>query len=109
MAVENVKCPNCGATLNYDGWNRKYVCEYCNSTYRDKKENRENNDTHVFDVPRPEIRQEDLEKLDDIIAGIEKEFIGAFNFFSKKFIPAVLIIILSAILLIVLFVLMILL
>ena len=104
MAVENVKCPNCGATLNYDGWNRRYVCEYCNCTYRDKKEKTENNDTKVFNVPRPEIQPEDLEKLEDIIGGIEKELLGAFDYFTKKVIPTVLIVVLSVILLIILFV-----
>ena len=76
MKVENVKCPNCGANLEYDSWGRKYTCAYCKTVYKAKNEGK-----GVFDkVNPPQISMEDLEKFvtpledfaDDVGKGLKK-------------------------------------
>mgnify|MGYP003297409079 CR=1 FL=1 len=81
MKVEDVKCPNCGASLNYDAWGRKYTCEYCRCTYRVKQESA-NKTNNVFggSIP-PKISMEDLEEF---VAPLE-DLVDDFGKAVKKF------------------------
>ena len=76
MKVENVKCPNCGANLEYDGWSRKYTCQYCKSTYRAKQDASTPSSSLFGHVKPPQISMEDLEEfvapLENLMDDVEK-------------------------------------
>ena len=76
MSVEKVNCPNCGAPLEYEMWQGRYKCNYCQSTFRDKKDNA--SDGNHSSKPRPEIKLEDLEELMAPLGNIVDEFSKGF-------------------------------
>ena len=57
MEVKHVKCPGCGASLDYNYKLRSYKCEYCGSTFIDEKDDKTHN-------PRVELTPDDLKKVD---------------------------------------------
>ena len=104
MSVEKVSCPNCGAPLEYEIWKGRYKCDYCKSTFRDKKENASNG--HRYSGPRPEIKLEDLEEFIAPLENVVNEFEKGFEKVARNVIlviAIVIIVIIFAILGIILF------
>lgn len=56
MSLKNNECPNCGANLKFNNMTHTYECEYCNSSFKDKKASA-NGDSRV------ELSPDDLEML----------------------------------------------
>lgn len=62
MAIESVKCPNCGANLKFNSRTHQYECGYCKTVFKDPKANEKGD-------PRVELRPEDLETLKPVKKG----------------------------------------
>lgn len=81
MGVEKINCPNCGGPLVYEMWQGRYRCEYCQSTFKDKKDH--NADGMHSKIPRPELKLEDLEELITPLENFVDEVGKGFTAFAK--------------------------
>jgi DNA-directed RNA polymerase subunit RPC12/RpoP len=93
MKVENVKCPNCGANLEYDGWSRKYTCQYCKSTFRAKQDASTPSSSLFGHVKPPQISMEDLEEFVAPLENLVDDFGKAVKKFFLVATPIVLVVI----------------
>jgi DNA-directed RNA polymerase subunit RPC12/RpoP len=56
MEVKQIKCPSCGANLEYNYKKHSYTCDYCGASFIDEKDDKTHN-------PRVELTPDDLKKV----------------------------------------------
>lgn len=56
MEVKHIKCPSCGANLEYNYKKHSYTCSYCGASFIDEKDNNTHN-------PRVELTPDDLKQV----------------------------------------------
>lgn len=56
MKVKHIKCPSCGASLDYNYKQHSYKCEYCDSLFVDENDDKTHN-------PRVELTPDELKRV----------------------------------------------
>ena len=66
MSIVNYKCPNCTASMSYNGKQNKMTCEYCGSTF-------DLDDLEALKTDEKELEAEEAEGKDNHWEGFQPE------------------------------------